>query len=116
MTDLNKLTYWSELPDGFSDAIYTDIEIHIGLLERLKVLVFGRIYVDVKTVTENKPGATTSVTRVSFLNIRRWLLERGLVANPGGAEEPEVHGATASHYMRHARRIRARIQDLKEPK
>lgn len=85
MIDLEGLA-WSELPDGFDDAIYTNIEIHIGLLERLKVLVFGRIYVDVKTITESKPGATASVTRVSFLNIRGWLLKRGWIANPGFGE------------------------------
>jgi len=46
----------SELPPWSRDAIYADVTVDLSLLDRLRVLLSGRLRVHVQTITENHPG------------------------------------------------------------
>ena len=55
----------SELSTGFGDVIYTDVELHFGRRDRLRLLFTGRAEVRVVTQCEFKPGTVNTRSSVS---------------------------------------------------
>ncbi len=53
------------LPDGFEDAITVETEVQLGVKDRLRVLLQGRLLVQSITLTEHNPGRCESLSSVS---------------------------------------------------
>jgi hypothetical protein len=61
----------SGLPTGYRDAIYNDVHIHFGFLDRLKILFGWKVDVDCKTFTQQRPGNLKNETVVRVYRDRK---------------------------------------------
>lgn len=65
-TAFSELPGWvTALPEPYQDGIYTDVEIHLDWRGRLRMLITGTVYVNVRTLVEHSPGLMETETRVS---------------------------------------------------
>ena len=55
----------SESRDWCSDVIHVNIDIHLGLVDRLRCLLFGRLEARARVYTEHQPGRTEAESEVS---------------------------------------------------
>ena len=60
-----------ELPEGFKDAIHTEVRAVIAWRGRLRVLFGAHLIVDQVTYCENPPGRLQSHSEIHFVRPRR---------------------------------------------
>lgn len=48
------------LAKGFEDVINTRVEVHLGFIDRIRVLLMGKLIITTVTLTERKPGRVES--------------------------------------------------------
>jgi len=76
--------------DWARDVIFTNTQIHLGIADRVKILVFGKLNVNISTSTEHLPGRCESATHAYTPRIRwPWQKEDGYEVS---LEELEKHG------------------------
>ena len=71
-----------QLPEGFEDALYTDIDIYFDLRDRLKILLGYTVMIKTQTLCQHKPGNARSESIV-----RLWKPKRHGIAQVYGAGE-----------------------------
>lgn len=49
-----------ELPDGYTDQIFSCVVVQVDIYDRLRLLVTGRCRVQINTLTQFKPGDVKS--------------------------------------------------------
>lgn len=55
------------LPEPYRDALHTDVDLHFGLWDRIKILLGGTPIVKVMTMVENPPGRLETEARVFMI-------------------------------------------------
>ena len=58
------MSTYRELPGWAEDRIYNDVHVHIGWVDRLRVLFQGELIVDVRNTVEHAPGRIETETGV----------------------------------------------------
>lgn len=78
------------MQDWAVDQIFTNVTVHLGLWDAVKVLLFRRLYVDVVVDCESLPGRTSGSSRVRVPLIRLWpRREQGWAETPVPAVNDE---------------------------
>jgi hypothetical protein len=69
-----------ELPNGYRDAIYMYVNIHLSLMDRIKILVGHDLLVKSITYCEDLVGKVFSESKVTLYRISRLPKERNVEA------------------------------------
>jgi hypothetical protein len=72
-----------ELPEGFEDAVNTNVDIHFDWRDRLKVLIGYTVTVKTETFCQHSPGLVRADSMVIV-----WKPKRRGVAQGYGHEQP----------------------------
>ena len=76
---------WIGLPEWAKDAVYSDIDVHLGFWDAVKLLWFRQFNITVKTSTEVRQARIESTSRVRIPRLR-WPWEKRMQL--GVAEAP----------------------------
>lgn len=70
---------FEEFPEPYTDAIYVEVNIRFGWIDRLRILFVGIVHVKVSTLCEVKPGKVESFSQVNVRSIKSLFPHKNIV-------------------------------------